>query len=122
MYAATVIATLICSFRKPPSSRRSLRRTAAAVSLAVSSRWLHVAVQPEVVMHTKNDMHSWKQTPQALEAEWPCVPAEVSRSAFSSHSCLLYFNGVRVSLKRCPLTRQAPPLLCHKADTLETPT
>ena len=51
--AATVIATLICSFRKPPSSRRSLRRTAAAVSLAVSSRWLHVAVQPEVVMHTK---------------------------------------------------------------------
>ena len=40
--AASPIATLICPCCKPPRSWRSLSRTAAPVSRAVISSWLHV--------------------------------------------------------------------------------
>ena len=42
--AARAVATLICPCRKPPRSWRSLSRTAAPVSRAVISSWLHVRV------------------------------------------------------------------------------
>ena len=96
--AARPIATLICSCHKPPSSRRSVRRPAALVSRAVISSWLDVGVQPEVAMN--------KEKRHAHLVKTHLAPARVCPSAFSSR----------------PSTRQAPPLLFHKADTLETPT